>query len=165
MPTGAGWTAWIPATCSLVVLILETAAASMAGRVALVTGSSAGIGKEIARRLHESGADVFVSGRDLGRCERTIEEIRGSSPGSGTLTPLPMDLADFHSVRAAAAALADLSAPASRRPQERVFELQGLCVRVRELEFSKSGTQRARRGRHVLPTGLPHKSCGGRHRA
>lgn len=114
MPVGAAWTPWFPATCSLVVLvvlILETAAASMAGRVALVTGSSAGIGKEIARRLHETGADVFVSGRDLGRCERTIEEIRGSSPGSGTLTPLPMDLADFASVRAAAAALAGAGRP------------------------------------------------------
>ena len=98
------------------------------------------------------------------RCSAAEIEAFMRSGGTSALTSL-LKSRDEEVVDAAAAALADLSAPASRQPQERVFELQGLCVRVRELEFSKSGTQRARRGRHVLPTGLPHKSCGGRHRA
>ena len=98
------------------------------------------------------------------RCSAAEIEAFMRSGGTSALTSL-LKSRDEEVVDAAAAALADLSAPASRRPQERVFELQGLCVRVRELEFSESGTQRARRGRHVLPTGLPHKRCGGRHRA
>ena len=86
------------------------------------------------------------------RCSAAEIEAFMRSGGTSALTSL-LKSRDEEVVDAAAAALADLSAPASRRPQERVFELQGLCVRVRELEFSESGTQRARRGRcrRVLP--------------
>lgn len=78
---------------------------ALAGRRALVTGSSAGIGEAVALELHRLGADVVVSGRDRGRCEKAVEGIRASSTGSGTLEVLPMDLANFGSVRQAAAAL------------------------------------------------------------
>ncbi|MGB1597437.1 MAG: hypothetical protein ACPIOQ_32070 [Promethearchaeia archaeon] len=80
------------------------------------------------------------------RCSAADIEAFMRSGGTSALTSL-LKSRDEEVVDAAAAALADLSAPASRRPQERVFELQGVCVRVRELEFSESGTQRARRGR------------------
>ena len=86
------------------------------------------------------------------RCSAAEIEAFMRSGGTSALTSL-LKSRDEEVVDAAAAALADLSAPASRRPQERVFELQGLCVRVRELEFSESGTQRGRCGRcrRVLP--------------
>ncbi len=32
-----------------------------------VTGSSGGIGKEIAREMHQRGCDVIISGRDMAR--------------------------------------------------------------------------------------------------
>lgn len=43
---------------------------------ALVTGSSAGIGRAIARRLAEEGASVVVTGRDQRKAEAVAEEIR-----------------------------------------------------------------------------------------
>uniref|UniRef100_A0AAU2VQ45 SDR family oxidoreductase n=1 Tax=Streptomyces sp. NBC_00008 TaxID=2903610 RepID=A0AAU2VQ45_9ACTN len=48
---------------------------ALAGRTALVTGSSGGIGEAIARVLAASGAEVVVSGRDAGRAQRVADTI------------------------------------------------------------------------------------------
>lgn len=45
------------------------------GRVALVTGSTSGLGREMARRLAGAGARVVVTGRDEGRGEEVVREI------------------------------------------------------------------------------------------
>lgn len=45
------------------------------GKHALVTGSSAGIGKGIATRLLKEGAVVFINGRDEKRLRSTYEEL------------------------------------------------------------------------------------------
>ena len=47
----------------------------LSGRTALVTGSSAGIGKAIARSLIEAGAEVVVNGRDAARVADTALEL------------------------------------------------------------------------------------------
>lgn len=47
----------------------------LSGKVALVTGSSRGIGRAIARRLAQHGADVVVSGRKLDAAEAAAREI------------------------------------------------------------------------------------------
>ena len=44
-------------------------------RVALVTGSSAGIGLALARGLAEAGARVVINGRDAGKVERVVAEF------------------------------------------------------------------------------------------
>jgi len=49
----------------------------LTGRLALVTGSSKGIGLAIARGLAEAGAAVAINGRDAAAVEQTVAALRG----------------------------------------------------------------------------------------
>ena len=51
----------------------------MAGRVAIVTGSTRGIGKAIALRLARDGANVIVSSRKDEACREVAEEISAAT--------------------------------------------------------------------------------------
>jgi NAD(P)-dependent dehydrogenase (short-subunit alcohol dehydrogenase family) len=52
-------------------------------KTALVTGSTAGIGLEIARRLALEGANVIVTGRNKAKLDEAVASIAQSTPGSG----------------------------------------------------------------------------------
>jgi len=49
---------------------------TLKGKTALVTGSTQGLGLEIARGLLNAGADVFIHGRDLKTVNQACEELR-----------------------------------------------------------------------------------------
>ena len=62
----------------------------LAGRTAVVTGSTSGIGASIARALAGEGARVVVSGRDAARGGEVIDGIRSAG---GSAHFVPVDLA------------------------------------------------------------------------
>jgi NAD(P)-dependent dehydrogenase (short-subunit alcohol dehydrogenase family) len=66
---------------------------SLAGRTAIVTGGSRGIGRSIARGFAAAGADVVVSSRKADACEQTAAEIR-SAGGSAMAAPAHMGRLD-----------------------------------------------------------------------
>ena len=74
------------------------------GRVALVTGSTSGIGREVARRLGGEGARVVVTGRDEGRGEEVVGEIKGAG---GEALAVTADATDAASVAQALAEVRD----------------------------------------------------------
>jgi len=65
-------------------------------RVALVSGSNRGIGREIARQLGELGHHVVLTGRNPAAAERAVEEL--SDGGRLSLQAEQLDVADADSV-------------------------------------------------------------------
>ncbi len=68
-----------------------------AGKTALVTGSTDGLGREIARALAAQGAHVIVHGRNAERGQALVEEIMKSGKGSASF--LAADFASMAAVR------------------------------------------------------------------
>jgi NAD(P)-dependent dehydrogenase (short-subunit alcohol dehydrogenase family) len=76
----------------------------LAGKRAVVTGASKGIGRSIARTYARSGADIVAVGRAAGELETLAEEIRAL--GSRCL-PLVCDVTDAEQVQTMAARALD----------------------------------------------------------
>ncbi|MGZ5216985.1 MAG: SDR family oxidoreductase [Caldimonas sp.] len=75
---------------------------SLAGRTALITGGSRGIGRMIAAGFLAQGARVYVSSRKAEACERTAAELSAAGP----CFALPADVSGLEGVAALAAAFA-----------------------------------------------------------
>lgn len=88
------------------------AADALAGRVAVVTGGSSGIGLATVELLLECGAAVALCGRNAGRLERAVAGLREKHPDA-RLFAQPCDVLDGPSVRAFAAASEAALGPAS----------------------------------------------------
>jgi len=67
------------------------------GKLAIVTGSASGIGRQIALRFAREGAKVAVADLDLGRAQEVVSEI---TLGGGIATAVAMDVADEAQVEA-----------------------------------------------------------------
>jgi NAD(P)-dependent dehydrogenase (short-subunit alcohol dehydrogenase family) len=77
-----------------------------AGKVIIVTGSTKGIGKAIAIKLVEQGAEVIVTGRSADVCAAVADELKSTGPG--TVTPVAGDISSAEGCDAFASAVAAL---------------------------------------------------------
>ena len=69
----------------------------LTGQVALVTGTTSGLGKRFAQVLARCGAKVVCTGRRVGKLEELAEQIRADG---GTCEPIAIDMTDRQSIRA-----------------------------------------------------------------
>lgn len=76
-----------------------TPTSRVAGKTAVVTGGTTGIGLEIARRLIEEGARVLITSRNAGNIERALAEL---GPNASGIVADSQKLADLDTVAATA---------------------------------------------------------------
>lgn len=76
------------------------------GKIALVTGSTDGLGREVARELAAGGAHVIIHGRNAERGRALVDEI--TKGGKGTARFIAADFSSLASVRTFADSVARL---------------------------------------------------------
>ena len=81
---------------------------SLAGRRALITGSSQGIGLALAKGLAEAGATLVLNGRDTSKLDAAAATLRDAGAGVETL---PFDVTDHDAVRDAVDAFEGTAGP------------------------------------------------------
>jgi len=74
----------------------------LAGRIALVTGATRGIGHALALALARAGAHVVATGRTQGALEELDDAVRAAG---STATLVPLDMRDYPGIYRLAAAL------------------------------------------------------------
>lgn len=69
----------------------------LSGKVVLITGSTDGLGRDVARRIAAAGAQVLITGRSAPRGDSLVQEITRSGKGSARF--YQADLASLAEVR------------------------------------------------------------------
>lgn len=82
---------------------------SLAGRVAVITGATSGIGAATARRLALGGAHVALMGRRENRLKDLADELR--TAGRGQVLPIAVDLTDLEALDRAATSVRSALGP------------------------------------------------------
>jgi NAD(P)-dependent dehydrogenase (short-subunit alcohol dehydrogenase family) len=73
------------------------------GKVVLITGSTDGVGRLVARRLADQGARILIHGRDRHRGKQVVDQTQEAGRGSAAF--LPADFSSLAEVRRLADAL------------------------------------------------------------
>lgn len=84
-----------------------TTTPTMAGKICVVTGGTAGIGLVTARELVRRGADVTLVGRNARRGEAAVAAIRAAAEGDGVVDFIAADLSEQEQIRAFVRAFCD----------------------------------------------------------
>src|SRR5450631_4017854 len=66
-------------------------------KIAFISGSTAGIGFAIAKRLLDEGARVIINGRTKETVDKSVQELKTSVPGSG-ISGIPADFSKVEEV-------------------------------------------------------------------
>jgi NAD(P)-dependent dehydrogenase (short-subunit alcohol dehydrogenase family) len=75
---------------------METKLFDLAGKVALVTGASRGLGQHFGRALAKAGADLVITSRDASTLKSFQIEIEALGR---SVLPLPLDVRDYTSIQ------------------------------------------------------------------
>ena len=102
---------------------------SLAGKVALVTGGSKGIGLAIAQALHKAGAKVAILGRDGGRADAAAKSLGEHSVG------VQADMAEQAQVDAAVEAAEKTLGPIDILVNNAGVTKDGLLVRMSDADW------------------------------
>jgi 2-hydroxycyclohexanecarboxyl-CoA dehydrogenase len=106
----------------------------LAGATAVVTGASRGIGRAIALRLGEAGAEVALWARDGDALQRVADEVVA---GGGRAQPFVCDVTDSAAVDAAAAAVRRAMAPVTIVVNNAGAVLRKPTVAISDIEWRR----------------------------
>ena len=120
----------------------------MKDRIALVTGSTDGIGKETARQLAALGATVLVHGRNAARCQATQDEIRQAT-GNSNVDYFVADLSSQRQVR-------QLAADISARYDRLHVLINNAAVILLQRQVTEDGLETTFAVNHIAPFLLTH---------
>lgn len=114
---------------------MHSATASFAGRVALVTGSSRGIGRAIAVHLAEQGADVAINyAGNEGAARSALEEVQAAG---GTGMVVRADVSDEGEVREMVESVEKELGPVDILVNNAGITRDGLFVRLGESDWDE----------------------------
>ena len=104
----------------------------LAGKIALVTGASSGLGDRFARVLAGAGARVVIAARRVDRLEALAGELRAA--GHEAL-PVAIDVASVASVRAGAQAVLEAWGPIDILVNNAGISIQAKLESIEEAEY------------------------------
>jgi 3-oxoacyl-[acyl-carrier protein] reductase len=105
---------------------------SLKDKVALVTGSSQGIGRETALALSEAGAKVAVAARNEGKLAALVEEIAAKS---GEAFAVKLDVADAEQIKAVFKAVLERFGKLDILVNNAAITRDGLAMRMKQEDW------------------------------